>query len=78
MDPSASWAALGGSLPAPGKLYPVLGFLAQDSYRATEERPLIAMMVKGLKPLLCEGKLERAGTVQPKKEKTHGGPQEHV
>lgn len=35
-------------------------------------------MIKGLKPLLYEGKLERAGTVQPKKEKIHGGPQEHV
>lgn len=50
MELSASWAALGGPLsregqilplcPAPGKLYPVLGSLARESYRATEERPV--------------------------------------
>lgn len=32
----------------------------------------MAMMVKGLKPLLCEEKLEKSGTVQPRKEKTRG------
>lgn len=32
----------------------------------------MATMIKGLKPLLYEEKLEKAGTVQPRKEKTQG------
>lgn len=32
----------------------------------------MAMMIKGLKPLLCEEKLEKAETAQPRKAKTRG------